>query len=490
MHAMTQTNCTICERRCRIGEDLNGHCGCYDAIDGHLMERYPDRYLVACPISIETMPILHFRPGAKFLQISTTGCNFDCPGCISTALVREMAPDSRALKHLAPEQVIGLAMDHGCQGIVFLMNDPLAALPRFLRIAERANARGLSVGCSTNAYFTPESLTRLMPFLSFVNVGMKGFSDDAYRACGASSIRPILRNLAAMHAAGIHIEVSCILTRRNEAELMDLTRHIRSLSPTIPLQVMRFLPFESAAIDHEPSIRQAEHFCRSLTGLLDYVYLFNTPGSDLLDTRCPRCGRIFLHREFYGPMGARIRVPPGGLPDADRCPGCSHRLSIVGPPAAVDYREGDFEGGYPLTRAMEMVAAMLITMGVTHPARIVRAWEDLLQDGGLRRLHQVIQHPRTYIRAVRDLGRQVGVADRGDVLADFLDNRLAALEANLAPVKRRPRVYYAMGKPLFYINGGRMENQLVEAAGGISLNKQLPPADGPGAIFPSAGSIR
>jgi cell division FtsZ-interacting protein ZapD len=26
-----------------------------------------------------TMPILHFHPAAKFLQISTMGCNFDCP---------------------------------------------------------------------------------------------------------------------------------------------------------------------------------------------------------------------------------------------------------------------------------------------------------------------------------------------------------------------------------------------------------------------------
>jgi pyruvate formate lyase activating enzyme len=477
---MNQRNCTICELRCRLGQGRPGACGLYELNDGRIVERYPDHFLVACPISIETMPMLHFQPGAKFLQITTTGCNFSCPGCISTVLVREMTPDSRALKHLSADQVIAMAVETGCQGIVFLMNDPLAALRRFVRIAELAHARGLAVGCSSNTYFTPESLTQLLPCLDFINIGMKGFSDAAYRACGVPGIRPVLRNLAALHEAGVHIEISCILTRDNESELLELARHIKSLSPCIPLQVMRFLPFETATIDAEPSIRAAEAFCRTLQEILKYVYLFNTPGSEFLNTRCPRCGHVLLHREFYGPMGAKLQLPEDGLPADNGCPACAYHLPIVGPLAPRGYQEGDFEGGYPLTRAMEMVEAMLIAMGVTQHSVVVRAWENLLQDGGLNRLHQIIQHPRSYIQAIRDFGRQADADDRAEDLAGYLEDRLARLESDLAPVTRRPRVYYAMGKPLFYINGGRMENQLVEVAGGISVNRQLPPGGRPG----------
>jgi pyruvate-formate lyase-activating enzyme len=470
-----------------LGPDRPGACGLYAVNQGNIVERYPDYFLVACPISIETMPILHFHPGAKFLQVSTTGCNFNCPGCISTVLVREITPDSRALKRLSAEEVIARAVETGCQGIVFLMNDPLAAFFRFLRIAELAHARGLKVGCSSNAYFTPESLTQLMPCLDFINIGMKGFTDAAYQACGVQGIHPVLRNLTALHDAGVHVEVSCILTRNNEAELLDLARHIRSLSPCIPLQVMRFLPFETATIDAEPSIREVEAFCRRLQKILDYVYLFNTPGSELLHTRCPKCGHVVLHREFYGPMGAKLKLPEDGLPDDNSCPACPHYLPIVGPLAPKGYQEGDFEGGYPLTRAMEMVEAMLIAMGVTRPSVVVRAWENLLADGGLNRLHQIIQHPRSYIQAIRDLGQQADAGDRAEDLAGYLENRLARLAANLTTVERRPRVYYAMGKPLFYINGGRMENQLVEVAGAISLNKALPPGGRPGRNLTAGG---
>ncbi len=472
--------CSICERRCRLAEGGTGTCGLYALHEGRIIERFADRYLVACPVSIETATILHFHPGAKFLQITTTGCNFNCPGCISTALVREMDPDSRALQRLTVEQVVARAFETRCEGIVFLMNDPLAAFPRFLRIARLAHARGLKVGCASNGYFTTEALAQLLPYLDFINIGMKGFSDAAYQACGAPGIRPVLRNLAALHAAGVHVEVSCILTRHNGPELLELARHVAALSAAIPFQVMRFLPFEAAAIDEEPSIREAEDFCRSLQPILDYVYLFNTPGTAFLDTRCPRCGHVVWHREFYGPMGAKLQLPPDGPISGNRCPDCGHRPPIIGPPAPAGYQEGDFEGGYPLTRAMEIVEAMLIATAVTRRAAVVRVWEEILQDGGLKRLHRCIQHPRAYIDTLRDFGRKAGAADRAEDLARYLEERLARIETALAPATRRPGVYYAMGKPLFYFDGGRMENQLVELAGGISLNRQLPPGGRPG----------
>ena len=126
---MKYRNCAICALRCVLAEGKpGGACGLYELREGSIAERFGDTFLVACPISIETMPILHFHPGAKFFQISTTGCNLDCPGCISTVLVREMSPDSRALKRLDAEQVVDMAEQAGCEGIAFLMNDPLIPL--------------------------------------------------------------------------------------------------------------------------------------------------------------------------------------------------------------------------------------------------------------------------------------------------------------------------------------------------------------------------
>jgi hypothetical protein len=58
---MNQPYCNICERRCRLGQGQPGACGLYELKGDRIVERYPDHFLVACPISIETMPILHFK---------------------------------------------------------------------------------------------------------------------------------------------------------------------------------------------------------------------------------------------------------------------------------------------------------------------------------------------------------------------------------------------------------------------------------------------
>ena len=257
---------------------------------------------------------------------------------------------------------------------------------------------------------------------------------------------------------------------------------VASLSRDIPFQVMRFLPFESADISMEPTILEAEDFCKKLRHTLNYVYLFNTPGSPSLDTHCPECGHTVLQRDFYGPMGAKVK-PTQRPAQTDICPSCSNSLNIIGTLSPDAYKEGDFEGGYPLTRAMEIVEAMLIAMGIKKKSTVVSAWEEILQDGGLKKLHVNIQNPQKYIEMLRYFGRKADEHDRAEKLATYLEDRLARVEAIATYAATRPRTYYAMAKPLFYINGGRLENQLVETAGGYSVNRDIPPGGRPGATI-------
>ena len=472
--------CPVCQRGCLLGESRPGACGLYELKDGLPSERFPDRYLVACPISVETVPLVHYHPGAKFFQISTTGCNFDCPGCISTVLVREMPPDSKALKQLTPDGVVHQALDQGCLGIAFLMNDPLASLPTFLRVADLARAQGLKVGCASNAYFSESSLGEMIARLDFINLGMKGFSDASYRACGAPGLEPVLRNLHALFSAGVHVEVSCMYRRDKRAELRDLARHLARFSCDFPLQLMRFLPFETVDMAQEPPVAEAEEFCAELRGILNHVYLFNTPGSNYLHTFCPSCGHQALRRDFYGPMGSKLLTKPQDIRPDGRCQACGHTLGIQGTPAAERYLEKDFEGGYPLTRALEMVEAMLLPLGIDRQEDVVAAWEDLLGDFSLQRLHQGIQQPPAYVQTLRHFGRLVGAGDRTEELAGYLEQKLTEISTALAGAAHMPRVYYAMAKPLFYINGGRLENQLANWAGGRSVNQELEPGGRPG----------
>jgi pyruvate formate lyase activating enzyme len=47
--------CWICERGCSLPEGKSGACGMYENSGADIVELYPHRYLISCPISIETI---------------------------------------------------------------------------------------------------------------------------------------------------------------------------------------------------------------------------------------------------------------------------------------------------------------------------------------------------------------------------------------------------------------------------------------------------
>lgn len=465
--------CDICAIGCEVFEGGQGICGKYTMQAGDMVEIHADRYLMICPISIETMPMLHFYPGGRFLQISTTGCNLDCPGCVSTVLVKELSPDSTAMQHMSPEQVVAEAIANDCLGIAFLMNDPLASFHTFLRVAKCAREHHLLVGCSSNGYFSKASLEQVLPYLDFINIGLKGFDDASYRRCGAPSIRPVLENLHRLHEHGVHIEVSCMSDKNNKQALLNLAHSLADISSDLPLLIMRYIPLEQASPDLEISIRRAEEVQKELQGILKHVYLFNSPGCDGLNSLCPSCEAVLYERDFYGPMGAKLRTGSDELLESNVCPGCGCSINFRGTSRRKAFQEKAFQGGYPFTRALEMLEAMLLAMGIHDRRRVVAVWEDILVNHRLEELHHDIQRLSSYLDILLHCGEIAGCQKQASVLASYIRNRMELVKEVKDESGLRPRVYYAMGKPLFCIKGERMENQLVEAAGGHSVNREL-----------------
>ncbi|BCS88983.1 radical SAM protein [Pseudodesulfovibrio sediminis] len=474
-------SCHICENACPVAPGSVGLCGRYGNRDGVITELYPNTYIMACPIRIETMPMLHFHPGARFLQVSTVGCNFDCPGCISAVIVREMHPQSKALQEYSPEQIVEKAILSGCRGITFLMNDPLAAFETFLAVATLAKARGLHVGCSSNGYFSKESIQRILPVLDFINIGVKGLSDEAYHVCsGLKGFAPVLRNIKLLHEGGVHIEIACIHRKGHEDELLRLCSIIKDISPVIPLQMMRFIPLEGADPEQEPLIRESETLSKQMRTILDNVYVFNSPGTEELNTVCPHCGDTTIVRDFYGPMGARMKGSAVREAEQPLCLACDSPVQIQGRVFDIDFREKDFQGGYPFTRALEIVESILIAIGVSSKAEVVHVWEYLLCNNKMQDLHHDIQRVESYIHMIRFFGSLVHREESADVLANYLEDKVSLVRSTCRQDGKRPRVYYAMGKPQFCIKGERFENHLVELCNGVSVNREIEICGRPG----------
>ena len=89
--------CKICARGCKVLDARPERAVIISMTPVEIREMHPHRYLLVEPIAIESVPIFNFYPRTRFLQITTTGCVFNCSGCVSGVLVKEMDPGDRPL---------------------------------------------------------------------------------------------------------------------------------------------------------------------------------------------------------------------------------------------------------------------------------------------------------------------------------------------------------------------------------------------------------
>lgn len=472
-------HCAICENSCNIGENKTGICGMYTNSDDRLIEKYPDQYLVVVPSEIESMPMLHYHPGGKFLQICTIGCNFRCSGCVSWILTESIDSIQGALHKMSPEGIVAKALDEGCSGIMFCFNEPAVSFFTFKKIASLARGSNLLVGCATNAYFTEQSFQDLLRHIDFINIGIKGCTDETYSQFGAASAAPIFRNLKLSVESGVFTEVAAVYVKGYESEVLETARRVASLSRDIPFQVMRFMPLAAADISQEPSIREAEILCEEIRKLLRYVYLFNSPGTPHLNTWCPECGELLVRRGFNGPMCAHVTEhTDGGI-----C-GCGFRPPFAG---AFETSEGaqvlGYYGGYKVILSLESIRTVLAFLGERDPAVIASVLHRILKTEFIAGLYQRTKQIDAYLDTVDHYANLAGRSVEARGLREYVEHYVSII-GNAVKGVDRPSVYFALGHPLIAVFGDKFECNLVELAGGRCVNKEIDHDDTPGMTIP------
>ena len=467
--------CGICEFLCDIGENGTGMCGMYTNNGGMIKEKYPDKYLVTVPSEIESMPMLHYCPGGKFLEICTIGCNFRCTGCVSWVLTESVDSIKDALHGMRPEEVVAKAMDEGCSGIMFCFNEPAVSFFTFKKVASLAREKGLSVGCATNGYFTGEAFKELLTYIDFINIGIKGCTDETYSAFGAESASPVFRNLRLSVEAGVFTEVAAVYVRGYEKEVVRTAALVASVSKDIPFQVMRFIPLGGADIAEEPTIRAAEVLCEQLREILTYVYLFNSPGTRYLNTYCPQCGRMVVRRGFNGPMCAHTA-------HYERDGRCVCGLEL---PFAGDFREESgaqvlgYFGGYKTIHCLESIQTVLAFLKEKSPAVVASVLQEILKTGFIEGLYERTKEIPSYLDTIDHYAKLAGRIDEARELRNYAERYISLIRKSTEKAER-PSVYFCLGHPLIAIFGDKFECNLVEAAGGRSVNKDIERDDSPG----------
>jgi pyruvate-formate lyase-activating enzyme len=461
--------CQICGHHCQISEGGTGRCKMYTCSSSKIIERFPDKYLAIWPSQIETVPLLHFSPGGRYLLLSTLGCNLSCPGCVSHILVDHPDLIAGALHHAEPEEIRTLVEEHVCLGVIFCLNEPTVSLDTVIKTARMLKQSGYTVGCASNGCMEPQVVDLFLQTMDFMNIGLKGAHDTTYQKCGAPcTIEQVFSTIHRIFHAGVHLEVSVVFQHGSKGEVLDVAQRISQISPDIPLHVMRFIPFNDASSELEPSPDEAEMVCEECRAFLTWVYLFNTPGTRALSTFCPDCGDLLIERTFYGPMGARLT----GNEIKSAC-SCGHSASVSGSFFLNEGCEPRYRGGYRTSVILDSISRTLTLLGVQDSQVVSNVLVSTLSGHCLENLQGYMATPERYIEYIRVLASLAEIEEEVTPLLTYYTDRLDEIRT-YTQHRSRPRVYCALSHPFLPSYCDKMEVALTDRAGGEVLNYLIP----------------
>ena len=210
--------CRLCPHHCRIKEGGRGLCRSRECRDGKLYALSYGRPCALANDPVEKKPLNRFMPGTRCLSLSCTGCNLSCRWCQNSD-ISQVAPEETEYTSLSPEEMVSLCLRHGLPSIAYTYTEPFTWWEYMYDIAVLAHENGLKNILVSAGYVEKEPLRELLPYLDAANIDIKAMDDAFYRKFCGATLAPVLENILAMVAAGVHVEITNLLvTELNDAE--------------------------------------------------------------------------------------------------------------------------------------------------------------------------------------------------------------------------------------------------------------------------------
>jgi len=300
--------CEVCERGCVLRDSVRGPCKNYMNINGVLYHVGYGKLSAVESRPIEIKPLYHYWPGSTSLTYSSYGCNFYCPWCQNDHLSYREPPGEDTIT--PPEELVKLAILNGDEGLSASFNEPIVNLDYVIDVTELAVKSGLYSMVVTNMYFTKKSLKAI------IEAGVDGFSADIKgcptmrRALVGIDYSVVYRNAKIAVNMGAHVEiVYLVVTNTNDfTECVEwiINTHLRELGPDVPLHINRYYPAHRWCEPPTPISRLREIRDYAVKEGLKYVYIGNIWDPEFESTKCPKCGKILIHRSGYRVLGVYL----------------------------------------------------------------------------------------------------------------------------------------------------------------------------------------
>ena len=310
--------CTLCPAECTLTEGKVGLCGCRRNDNGQLLtDNYGEAVTIAVD-PIEKKPLYHFYPSSDILSTGANSCNLKCRHCQNWTISQEKTRTA----FVPPEQLVEIALEHRSLGVAFTYTEPMIWYEYIVDTAPLLKAAGLKTVLVTNGYINPAPLAGLVGLIDAANVDLKGIRGDFYRRVCKGQVEPVLKNIATLAEAGVHLEITNLVIpglNDTDRDIEDLVSFVADISNMIPLHFSAYRPDYKMDIPATPvdTLLRAQ---QTASEKMKYVYLGNVAVTDG-HTRCPECGHILVSREYF-----RARIV--GLENG-KCAACGFATGII-----------------------------------------------------------------------------------------------------------------------------------------------------------------
>ncbi len=299
--------CQVCEHFCAIKPGESGRCGVRRNIEGTLYLVVYGEAIAIHVDPVEKKPLFHFLPRGEILSIGTYGCNFRCPFCQNWQMsqVRDFDDQHDYLgRRATPTALVETCLQEHIPMLAYTYNEPTVFFEYTYDTAKLAHEQGIKNVYVSNGYMSRAALDMIGPYLDGINVDLKAFTEEFYRAQCQARLEPVKRNIAYIaRETDIWIEITTLLIpglNDSEEELRAMARWLAEVDPDMPWHVTAFHP-DYQMLDR-PGTSQATLSRAYEIGKeagLHYVYVGNVLDAERESTRCPNCGKKLIQRYWY-----------------------------------------------------------------------------------------------------------------------------------------------------------------------------------------------
>ncbi len=319
--------CLACGHRCRV---LPGRTGvCRVRFHDGAQLRVPRGYvssLAADPI--EKKPFFHAYPGTEALSFGMLGCDFHCGYCQNWITSQSLREDEAIAepRYVRAEQIVELAVRHGCQVLTSTYNEPLITAEWAVEVFRLGRAHGLVGSFVSNGNATPEVLEYLRPWVDLYKIDLKSFQDATYRQLGGVRDN-VLNTIRLCHELGFWVEVVTLVVpglNDSDTELRQMAEFLAGVSREIPWHVTAFHPdYKMTGPQRTPAQTLLRAYEIGKQAGLLFVYAGNLPGrvENRENTCCPSCGELLIEREGFCVLRNALRD--------GHCPACGAAIPGV-----------------------------------------------------------------------------------------------------------------------------------------------------------------